>query len=275
MDLYTTVSGNISRLLTEQYSTSFSMSTRLFDQTIRADIYAIYGLVRIADEVVDTYRGEDANIILSKLEKDVYDAIKRGYDTNPIIHSFALTAAQYEIDASLIGAFFESMAMDLHPTTYTAELYQKYIYGSAEVIGLMCLRVFCGGYNATYESLLPGARALGSAYQKVNFLRDIAADYQELGRLYFPGVTYDTFDDSVRDAIVKDIEKDMTLAKKYVHDLPDNSRKAVSLSVQYYAALLRKIQVTPAEELKHRRIRVGTLKKIWFFIVAKLETGNV
>ena len=262
MDLYSEVSYDVSKLVTQRYSTSFSMSTRLFDEKIRPAIYAVYGLVRIADEIVDSYRGDDAKELLSRLEQDSYRAIKRGYDTNPIIHSFAVSAKQYGIDKELIEPFFKSMAMDLEPAEYTDTLYEQYIYGSAEVVGLMCLRVFCEGDAQKYTVLAPGARALGSAYQKVNFLRDIAADYKELGRLYFPGVHFETFDDGVKHAIITDIEKDFVVAREYISQLPHNSQKAVSLSYLYYSRLLIELTKTPAVSLKKQRVRIATVRKL-------------
>lgn len=269
MDLYTTVAYGVSKLVTERYSTSFSMSTRLFSSSIRPEIYAIYGLVRIADEIVDTYRGSDAAFLLSQLEQSTYAAIERGYDANPVIHSFALTAKQYGINEVVLQPFFESMAMDLEPAAYNDSLYERYIYGSAEVVGLMCLKVFCGGDDDKYEQLKPGARALGAAYQKVNFLRDIAADYKELGRLYFPGVSFETFDDTVKMSIIADIEQEFVTAQAYIKQLPKNSQKAVTLSFLYYSHLLQELRRTPAAVLKDERVRVASIKKLFllFFVV--------
>ena len=272
MELYRKTSYGISKFITERYSTSFSLSTRLIDASIRDDIYAIYGLVRVADEVVDAYQGEDAAALLDRLEKDVYRAIERGYDTNPVIHAFSLTAHEYGIGEDLIAPFFRSMAMDLEKVEYTQELYEAYIYGSAEVVGLMCLKVFCQGDEQQYESLLPGARALGSAYQKVNFLRDIAADHDELGRLYFPGVSFELFDERQKKLIVDDIDREFTLAKSYVHALPENSRHAVALSYLYYKELLEKIRRTPAQRLKEARIRVSNARKLT--LLASVTAGK-
>ena len=274
MELYKSVSYELSKYLTERYSTSFSMSSRLFDHTIRSDIYAIYGLVRIADEIVDTYRGADAKSLLENLEHTTYAAIERGYDTNPIVHSYALTAKKYGIDRQLIQPFFASMAMDLVPAEYTDELYETYIYGSAEVVGLMCLRVFCEGNDTRYEELKLGAQALGSAYQKVNFLRDIAADYQELGRLYFPGVTYETFDDEQKRQIVADIENDFEKARAHADKLPANSRRAVKLSISYYGELLARIKTTSAARLKTERVRIGDTRKVLLLVGATLGVGR-
>jgi len=271
MELYERASYEVSKLVTERYSTSFTMSSRLFASTIRRDIYAIYGLVRVADEIVDTYRGDDALDLLKRLEADTYAAIERSYDTNPVVHAFALTAQRYGIDESLVGPFFDSMAMDLSPVEYTSELYKTYIYGSAEVIGLMCLKVFCADDSETYKRLAPGARALGSAYQKVNFLRDVAADYDELGRLYFPGVVYESFDDTQKQAIVDDIERDFAIARSYVEKLPINSQKAVLLSTLYYGELLEKIKATPTKVLKKERVRIDGRRKLW--LLASVTAG--
>ena len=237
------------------------MSTRLFPVAMRQHIYAIYGMVRIGDEIVDTYRGSDAAKVLSDFEKEVYAALARGYSTNPVVHAFAITATSYGITKDLIQPFFESMAMDLHPVEYDQQAYDTYIYGSAEVVGLMCLRIFCEGDDELYQRLEKGARALGAAYQKVNFLRDIAADYKELGRLYFPGTRYESFNESAKARIIKEIKKDFTEADKAIVLLPQSAKKAVSLSVAYYGRLLEKIEKTPAEILKVKRIRINNAQK--------------
>lgn len=273
MGLYDATSLEASKLFTKRYSTSFSMSTNLFDDTLRPHIYAIYGLVRIADEIVDTYRGEDASELLERLEQDVYQGIERGYDTNPIVHAFSLTAREYDISKNLIAPFFESMAMDLRPVEYTQERYDTYIYGSAEIVGLMCLRVFCKGDDERYESLMEGAKYLGSAYQKVNFLRDIAADYTDLGRLYFPGIAYDTFSEADKEAIVQDIEHEFAAADAYIAKLPDSCQRAVRLSRLYYGELLKEIKQTPADILKTKRIRVADGRKVWLYAKVRLGVG--
>lgn len=261
MELYNKVAYAVSRLVTLDYSTSFGSSTKLFAKEIQPHIYAIYGLVRVADEVVDTYKGKDREDVLNALEQDVYTALKRGYSTNPIIQSFVLTANEYGISRTLIHPFFVSMLMDVKPVEYTQKLYETYIYGSAEVIGLMCLKVFVNGDDAQYTRLEKGARALGSAYQKVNFLRDMAADYKELGRVYFPGVTFDGFDDATKNKIIKDIERDFSAAKKAVARLPQSSQRAVGLSIVYYGALLEKLKKTPADVIKQKRVRINDFKK--------------
>lgn len=265
MNLYDDVAYELSQRITLAYSTSFSSSTKLFPRALRPHIYAIYGLVRIADEVVDTYRGDDRQTILKKLENEVYDALQRGYSANPIVHSFTQTARAYGIKKELIAPFFASMTMDVRPEVYTQKKYETYIYGSAEVIGLMCLRVFLDGDTAAYKRLEGGARALGSAYQKVNFLRDIAADYKELGRVYFPGVSFDTFNDEVKAVLIYDIENDFKRARGAIAKLPKESRRAVELSLAYYNELLEKLKRTPASVIKRQRIRVNWWGKTLLF----------
>lgn len=267
MDLYNAVSRELSRHLTLRYSSSFGLSSRLFSRAIRSDIYAVYGLVRIADEIVDTYTGSDKQQLLDDLETETTAAIARGYSTNPIVHAFSQTAGRYGIDKALIEPFFASMRMDIHPETYTQADYQTYIYGSAEVIGLMCLRVFCAGDTARYETLTPGACALGAAYQKVNFLRDIAADHHELGRMYFPDVQYDTFSDEDKHAISADIGADFAAAQSSLAQLPRSSKAAVMLSVMYYRRLLRRLERTSVDDIKTSRLRIGTPRKLWLLLI--------
>lgn len=267
MDHYTKTSYELSRILTLRYSTSFGSSTKLFNASIQPHIFAIYGLVRIADEIVDTYTGTDKQAQLDQLESETYQAIAKEYSTNPLVHAFALTAKQYGISKSLIAPFFESMRMDLAPKKYTQSLYEQYIFGSAEVIGLMCLKVFVNGNADQYKTLEPGAKALGSAYQKVNFLRDIASDYKERQRVYFPGITFDTFDETAKQAILSDIRKDFHTAHSAVIRLPNNASRAVQLSYNYYYALLKKLETTPASTLKKHRVRVPAAKKIYLRVV--------
>ena len=224
-------------------------------------------MVRLADEIVDTYRGDDMAAQLDAFEAEVYGACNIGYSSNPVIHAFALTARLYRIDRSLIGPFFTSMRVDVRRTAYDQIAYEEYIYGSAEVIGLMCLKVFCKGDAAQYDTLKDGARALGSAYQKVNFLRDIAADYKELGRLYFPGaVTYDTFNEADKQTIINDIAADFEAAQPSIDQLPTTARDAVRLSRRYYSELLDRIERTPAEALKTTRVRIPNTRKIWLLL---------
>lgn len=270
MNLYDTTSYDISRLLTERYSTSFSLSIRLFSPDVRPHIYAIYGLVRIADEIVDTYKGPDADTLLAELEHDVFRAIKTGYSSNPIVQSFSKTAREFSIGKSLIGPFFKSMKMDLAPQTYTKKKYASYIDGSAEVIGLMCLKIFVDNGDM-YVALEPAARRLGAAYQKINFLRDIAADH-ELGRWYFPEGSYDSFNEPQKRVILQDIQKDFDAAESAFSELPLSCRKAITLSKQYYQALHDKIALTPAKELKNRRVRISNMMKLG--LLSKVQWGR-
>jgi phytoene synthase len=275
MDLYDTVAYQHAKDLTLAYSSSFGLSSRLFAAPIRKHIYAIYGLVRIADEIVDTYAAAGAREVLDTLEQETYAAIKRQYSANPIVHAFAKTAHTYGITKQLIKPFFESMRMDLLPKTYTDARYQVYIYGSAEVVGLMCLKVFCGGDEVFYDALAPGAQRLGAAYQKVNFLRDVRADYDLLGRTYFPGVAYDQFSDDEKAQIVSDIEADFDAAREVIHKLPPASRRAVATSYAYYHTLLDKLRETPIAAIKQERVRVSGAHKLWLMATTLLKGGMV
>ena len=263
MELYTKNAYQLAELLTKNYSTSFSLSSRLFARTIQPHIYAIYAMVRIADEIVDTYAENDSAELLDAFEAEVLSELHKAtpFSTNPIVHAFAHTAKQFGIDETLIKPFFASMRMDLTKTSFTETEYKTYIYGSAEVVGLMCLRVFVGGDAARYESLRSGAQKLGSAYQKVNFLRDIASDFAERERYYFPGGTFASFDDMIKQQIVSDIASDFAEASTSVNDLPDSAKKAVRMSVTYYKRLLSILEKTPSSELKTRRFRVPTVQK--------------
>lgn len=274
MDLYDTVAYENSRHLTLRYSTSFGISSRFFSQAVKPHIYAIYGLVRIADEVVDTYRGPDAARLLDDLEFSVYDAMKSGYSTNPIVHAFAKTARQYGISKRLIEPFFASMRIDLTPESYDSKDYGRYIHGSAQVIGLMCLRVFVDNDDERYDRLKEGASALGSAYQKINFLRDMAADYKELGRLYFPDTTFESFDDEAKRKIVADIRHDLGIALPALRELPPSSRKASMLSYAYYGELLKRLEAAPAATIKRSRIRVPSPRKFTLMVRTAVRGGG-
>lgn len=270
-DLYTLISEEVSRLMTQRYSTSFGMASRLFAKQIRQDIYNIYGFVRVADEIVDTYTGKDRLELLNAFERQTYQDLARGYSTNPIIHAFVSTCLQFGISKALIAPFIESMRMDTNAKRYTVDKYDEYIYGSAEVVGLMCLKVFCQGDNAEYKKLEPGARALGAAYQKVNFLRDIQDDYERLGRYYFPVGSFKTFDEATKETIIADISADFATANIAIAQLPTSAQKAVKASYVYYSALLRKLRATPAERIKQQRIRVADWQKV--ALLARVKAG--
>ena len=206
-DLYTTTTLECSKLITEYYSTSFTLGIKTLDKKLHTPIYAIYAFVRYADEIVDTFHDYDKEKLLRKFSDDTYDAIDQGISLNPVLHSFQLVVNQYGIDRELIDAFLKSMEMDLIHETYSTEKYQEYIYGSAEVVGLMCLHVFCSENKDQYNQLKDSARSLGSAFQKVNFLRDIQSDYKSRGRIYFPEVDFKSFSDSDRIKSFKNIKK--------------------------------------------------------------------
>lgn len=269
MELYDDVSYEIAEKLTKRYSTSFSLSSSLFDQTIRHHIYAIYGMVRIADEIVDTYRQSDSGHQLDELYTQLNQACKLGYSTNPILHAFALTARTYGIKDTLIRPFFDSMKTDLTATKFDRESYKDYIHGSAEVVGLMCLMVFLEGNEKKYHRLQTGAKALGSAYQKVNFLRDFKKDYEDLGRVYFPGVKYGSFSDKQKDEIVADIDHDFKIASESINHLPITARRAVRASYYYYSGLLDMLRQASVEDIKKNRIRMPNNKKIALLLRAK------
>jgi 15-cis-phytoene synthase len=271
MELYSNTSQRISQVVMRAYSTSFSSSSSLFHRSIRADIYNIYALVRIADEIVDTYQGDDSLKLLDDLESETLAAMTREYSTNPVVHAFGITARTFAINAGYITAFFTSMRMDITPTTYTPTLYQTYIYGSAEVIGLMCLAVFCGDDKQAFTSLSRGARYLGAAYQKINFLRDLSADSRDLGRLYFPGYTIDSFDESAKQAVINDIEHDISKAQESITKLPRSAHRATRLSWLYYMALLHKLRACPVATIKSKRVRINNVHKFWLYIRARSE----
>lgn len=273
MEQYNKASYAISKLVTTSYSTSFGLSIRLFEPALRPHIYAIYGLVRIADEIVDSYAGPDTLQLLNDLEADTYAAIVLGYSTNPIIHAFALTARVYRISTELIESFFTSMRMDVTPQIFDQKKYDQYIYGSAEVVGLMCLKIFTDN-DKLYKKLQRGAGKLGAAYQKINFLRDIAADSEGLGRWYFPLSSAATFDDAAKNLIVKDIEQDLAAAAKVIKDLPHSSRRSVELSYRYYSRLLAKIKHTPVQVLLTRRVRINDIHKLALFMQVSLSGKN-
>jgi 15-cis-phytoene synthase len=270
---HTSVGYMLAEEYTKRYSTSFSLSSRLFSSAIRPHIYAIYGLVRMADEIVDTFAGttQQKAKLLNELQGSVHDGIAAGYNTNPMLHAFIATAIEYNIDRTLIDPFFESMRMDLTPFVATQKLYEKYIFGSAEVIGLMCLKVFVAGDRERYHELQSGAQALGSAYQKVNFLRDMASDYAERGRMYFPGVAYNSMSEADKNDIVNDIRTDFTLAEKAIPELPRSARIAVRSSYLIYSKLLHKLSRQSVEDIKSERIRVPALHKMACLIKASVK----
>ncbi|MCS7019211.1 MAG: phytoene/squalene synthase family protein [Cytophagales bacterium] len=262
-DLFTKTTLKCSEIVTKSYSTSFSLGIRMFDESLHKPIYAIYGFVRYADEIVDTFHDHDKKNLLDRFRADTYAAIEQKLSLNPILHSFQWVVNRYQIERELIDAFLHSMEMDLYFHEYNDERYQEYIYGSAEVVGLMCLRVFCDGDNEMYQRLKPAACSLGSAFQKVNFLRDMKSDYHERGRVYFPGVDYNRFDGDAKRAIEADIQKDFDNAYKGIVQLPKKARLGVYLAYVYYLRLFRKIQAAAPAKVLSERIRVSDKRKIY------------
>ena len=261
--LYDVVSYECSKLVTNRYSTSFSLGTRLLDSSIRSDIYNIYGFVRFADEIVDSFHEFNKEKLLNRFEEDLMHAIKYKISLNPILNSFQFTVNDKKIDIELIQAFLESMRMDLNKNNYkTKGEYQKYIYGSADVVGLMCLKVFVNGDTSKYQKLKPYAMSLGSAFQKVNFLRDLNADFENLERTYFPNLNVSSFDEKTKDKIINEIETDFDNAVKGIFLLPESSRLGVYIAYQYYNKLLLKLKNTPSKKIQSARIRVPNYQKM-------------
>ena len=251
-----------SKLITERYSTSFTLGIRTLDKKYHSPIYAIYGFVRFADEIVDTFHDHDKQALLNRFRADTYLAIEEGISLNPVLHSFQMVVRQYAIERPLIDAFLRSMEMDLHRHDYDAAGYSEYIYGSAEVVGLMCLRVFCEGDLAEFDRLREPARKLGAAFQKVNFLRDIKSDYQERGRTYFPGVDFTDFDRDAKHLIEADIQHDFDAAYQGILNLPKGAKMGVHLAYTYYLKLFCKIKNLPASRIQEERIRVPDRQKL-------------
>ncbi len=238
------------------------MGIMLFDKKIRTPIYNLYGFVRFADEIVDTYDGNEKALILTEFRNETFKAIERKVSFNPVLHSFQLVVNKYNIDHELIKSFLDSMAMDLDMEEHNEDSYKKYIYGSAEVVGLMCLKIFVQNNEAAYQSLKPYASALGSAFQKVNFLRDIRSDFNERGRIYFPGVNFDSFSEEDKILIEADIAAEFDYACIGIRQLPDNCRLGVYSAYKYYLRLFEKIKNRPASDILNNRIRVPNSEKL-------------
>ncbi|RYF76545.1 MAG: phytoene/squalene synthase family protein [Cytophagaceae bacterium] len=262
MSLFNQTALECSKLITERYSTSFTLGIKTLDKKYHLPIYAIYGFVRYADEIVDTFHDYDKQALLDRFRADTYLAIEEGISLNPVLHSFQLIVRQYNIERDLIDAFLRSMEMDLHQHDYDAAGYSQYIYGSAEVVGLMCLRVFCEGDCTEFDRLREPARKLGSAFQKVNFLRDIKSDYQERGRTYFPGVDFTDFSRDAKQLIEEDIQRDFDDAYQGILNLPKGARMGVHLAYIYYLKLFCKIKDMPASRIQEERIRVPDPQKL-------------
>ncbi len=262
MKEYNDLCMDLSTVITQRYSTSFTRGIKTLHKRFHNPIYSVYGFVRLADEIVDTFHDFDKKTLLEKFRKDTWDAIDSRISTNPVLHAFQLIVNQYAIDKKLIEAFLYSMEMDLEKKDYDETFYATYIYGSAEVVGLMCLRVFCECDASLYDKLVEPARRLGAAFQKVNFLRDLKSDYQERGRVYFPGVDFSNFNNTVKKQIELDIDNDFRAAYPGMMQLPKGVRPGVYTAFIYYRELLKNIQKVPAGQVMETRIRVPDMRKV-------------
>lgn len=260
--LFDELAYEVSKKTTKKYSTSFSLGILALSPSIRPAIYAIYGYVRLADEIVDSFHDYDKKTLLQRFKTETDIALEEGIALNPILHSFQDTVHQYKIDKVLINQFLHSMEMDLQQLDYNSDLYNEYIYGSAEVVGLMCLQVFTNGDKKRYEELKPFAMKLGSAFQKVNFLRDLNEDYMILGRTYFPNIEMNVFDNRVKKEIEKEIENEFKEALVGVQMLPSSAKFGVYLAYRYYLSLFKKIRNTEAESILQERIRIPNTQKM-------------
>ncbi|PKB14986.1 phytoene/squalene synthase family protein [Flavobacterium sp. 5] len=260
--LFDELSYEVSKKTTKKYSTSFSLGILALNPSIRSAIYAIYGYVRLADEIVDSFHGYDKKTLLQRFKNETDLALKEEISLNPILHSFQDTVYKYKIEKGLIDQFLHSMEMDLEKVDYNSDLYKEYIYGSAEVVGLMCLQVFTNGDMIKYRELKPFAMKLGSAFQKVNFLRDLNEDFQILGRTYFPNIDMNVFDNRVKKEIEKEIENEFKEALVGIQLLPSSSKFGVYLAYRYYLSLFKKIRNTQAENILQERIRIPNVQKM-------------
>lgn len=271
LELYNDTCRKCSRLITTRYSTSFSLGIKSLHKSLREPVYSIYGFVRVADEIVDTFHEHDKAAILKEFEEDTWKAIGEGISSNPVLQSFQLVVNKYRIDHNLVKAFLRSMEMDLTMSGYDDGQYNEYIYGSAEVVGLMCLKVFCDGDETRYSHLLPYARRLGAAFQKINFLRDIKSDFHDRGRVYFPGIDFSGFSADAKENIERDIAGDFSIALEGIRMLDDKSRFGVYLAFRYYVALFDKIKKTSPSEVVKKRYRISNLRKFMLFAEARFR----
>ncbi|MDB4161043.1 phytoene/squalene synthase family protein [Bacteroidia bacterium] len=274
--LFDKISLKASVMVTNAYSTSFSLGIRMLNESVREPVYAIYGFVRFADEIVDSFEGYDKAALIADFRKQTDAAIAQKISLNPILNSFQHAVNHHKIDQWLIDAFFDSMEMDLEDQTYDQETFEKYILGSAQVVGLMCLRIFCNGDSTQYESLKEGAMSLGSAFQKVNFLRDLKADKDDLGRIYFPGMNIQEWTPQLKKEIEADIAIDFKHALEAINRLPSNSKYGVYTAYRYYFKLFRKLENASFEELFTKRLRVPNTTKfrLLFTSKARLAMGT-
>lgn len=261
MHLFYEVSQECSKITTKKYSTSFSSAIKLLHKDLRTSVYNVYGFVRFADEIVDTFHGHDQGALLQEFKTETYQAIKRGVSLNPILNSFQQTVNQYGIAIHLIDAFFKSMEQDLQKIEYDSQTYNEYIYGSAEVVGLMCVNIFCEGDMEKFNVLKPFAQSLGAAFQKVNFLRDVKADTQNLERMYFPGCSLLNISEAEKQHIESDILKDFENAYRGILMLPPKARFGVYVAYKYYMSLFNKIRKVQATRIMEERIRIPNYGK--------------
>ena len=267
-ELFDMISRKSSKMTTVMYSTSFSLGIRFFSKRFHDPIYGIYGFVRFADEIVDSFHGFDKKKLLQRFKEDTYTAIDEKISLNPILNNFQYVVNKYNIEMELIDLFLKSMEMDLEKVEYDQIKYEQYILGSAEVVGLMCLRVFCDSDPQKYNELKPSAMRLGSAFQKINFLRDLKADFKDLGRSYFPGIDMSNWNDQTKSAIEDDIEKDFADGLSGIRKLPDGARFGVYVAYVYFHELLLKIRQVKAEKLLHERVRIPDGRKYMLLILA-------
>ncbi len=271
VQLFHTTTQHCSRIVTENYSTSFSSAIRMLHKDLRQPIFNIYGFVRFADEIVDTFHEHDKSELLQQFKSETFDSIKRGISLNPVLNSFQLTVNKFNIDHHLIDAFFTSMEMDLNKKAYDNKTYKEYIYGSAEVVGLMCLYVFCGGKKEQYLQLEHSARSLGAAFQKVNFLRDIKADFSGLARVYFPGCDFNNFTEQEKNRIEEDIHHDFSQAYQGIRNLPLKARFGVYVAYKYYFSLFKKIKRMKPARVLEERIRIPNYRKVLIILRAGVK----
>ncbi len=272
MDLYNEISFKTSKLITHKYSTSFSTAVSFLPAEMRRAVYSIYGFVRIADEIVDTFNTINQELVLKNFERDYNEALANRISVNPVLNSFALTVKKYNIPPHLVESFFKSMKADLCKNSYSdSKELDEYIYGSANVVGLMCLKVFVNGNDQLYHELEKSAMKLGSAFQKVNFLRDLKADIKQLDRSYFPDFDQDTFNESIKYKLIENIEKDFEESKEGIRRLPGKSKLAVLIAFIYYRHLLGKLSKTPSKVIMNKRMRVTDAFKIFLLFKALLK----
>lgn len=267
IELYNQTTFRISQLVTSSYSTSFSMATRMLNKKHRDAIYAVYGFVRIADEIVDSFHGHDQKEMIDKFEEDLKQALQHKICLNPVLHSFQTVVYEYNIPYEYIEAFLTSMRFDLKKKVYTSRLETDiYIYGSADVVGLMCLQIFCDGNPDKIQRLRIPAMKLGSAFQKVNFLRDLKNDAEQLGRIYFHHIDYNNFTEEVKKQIISEIEQDFEIARIGIKMLPNDSKIAVSIAYFYYRQLLQRLKNTPASHIQEVRLRISNFTKLLILV---------